>query len=464
MGVRCGAVDRSRVTSGAGRAAPGARVTGRHRVVVVGAGFGGLSVVKGLRETPVDVVLVDANNFHTFQPLLYQVATAGLDDDNVAYAVRGIFRRQRNVAVRMARVTDIDLAERRLRVDHGAEITYDTLVLAAGAVSNDFGTPGVEEHGFPLKSLDHALDLRAHLLDRFEHAAARHELVDDGVLDVVICGGGPTGVEMAGGLMELYERVLGPDFPNLPVQRARVLLVEMGARLLPGFSEQSAARAASTLTARGVEIRCGVGVTAVEPTRVHLSDGSVVAAHTLVWAAGVRANPLAAALGAELDRRGRVVVDDDLSVPGHPEVFAIGDIAAARDPDGALLPQVAQPALQAGRHVARQIHGRVIAAAGGASEPEPFRYVDKGSMATIGRNEAVAEFPNGRRLAGFVGWLAWLGLHLVYLMGFRNRANVFVNWAWNYLTYDHGSRILAEWDRSDVAAHRPRRRRYQLSE
>lgn len=432
--------------------------------MVIGAGFGGLAVVRGLRHTPVDVVLVDANNFHTFQPLLYQVATAGLDDDNVAYAVRGIFRRQRNVAVRMARVTDVDLDERRLRVDHGADITYDTLVVAAGAVSHDFGTPGVADHGFPLKSLDHALDLRAHLLDRFEHAAARHELVADGALDVVICGGGPTGVETAGGLMELYDRVLGPDFPNLPVRRARVMLVEMGPRLLPGFSTESAARAANTLSRRGVEVRCGVGVTAVEPTRVHLDDGSVVPAHTLVWAAGVRASPLATALGVELDRGGRIVVDDDLSVPGHPEVFAIGDIAAVYGPDGALLPQVAQPAIQEGRHVARQIDGRALAGPASPFRPEPFRYVDKGSMATIGRNEAVAELPGGRHLHGFVGWLAWLALHLVYLMGFRNRANVLVNWAWNYLTYDHGSRILAEWDRSDVAAHRPRRRRYQLSE
>jgi len=441
----------------------------RHRVVVVGAGFGGLAITKGLRDAPVDVVLVDANNFHTFQPLLYQVATAGLDDENVAYAVRGIFRRQRNVAVRMARVTHIDLDRQCLSLDRGQPLDYDTLVLAAGAVSNDFGVPGVTEHGFPLKSLDQALDLRTHVLDRFEQVAVRPELLGDGALDVVICGGGPTGVETAGGLMELYERVLEPDFRDLPVRRARIVLVEAGPRLLPGFSEQSSTRAADTLSELGVEVRCGVGVTRVEPTRVHLSDGTVMAAHTLVWAAGVKASPLAEALGVPLDRGGRVVVTDDLSLPDHPEVFAIGDIAAARDAQGELLPQVAQPALQGGRHVARQITRRLAAAAGAVGNgadatSEPFRYVDKGSMATIGRNDAVAEFPSGRRLSGFIGWIAWLALHLVYLMGFRNRANVFVNWSWNYLTYDHGSRILAEWDRSRASDQRPRRRRYQLSE
>lgn len=445
-------------------------------MVVVGAGFGGLAVTRGLVDVPVDVVLVDANNFHTFQPLLYQVATAGLDDDNVAYAVRGIFRRHRNVDFRMARVTAVDVGARRIELDRGEPLDYDTLVLAAGAVSNDFGVPGVAEHAFPLKSLDHAMDLRAHVLDRFEQAATRPELVDHGALDVVLCGGGPTGVEMAGGLMELFERVLEPDFHDLQVRRARVVLVEAGPRLLPGFSPASSQRAAETLMRRGVEVRVGVGVSAVDPERVHLTDGSTIPAHTLVWAAGVRANPLADMLGVSLDRGGRIVVEPDLTVPGHPDVFAVGDIAAARGEHGELLPQVAQPAIQGGRYVARRIAERVgVGAPGpgvGADGSPPFRYVDKGSMATIGRHDAVAEFPSGRRLWGPLGWAAWLGLHLVYLMGFRNRANVLVNWAWNYLTYDHGSRLLAEWDRTEAVVpgaassdgQRPRRRRYQLSE
>jgi len=422
--------------------------SGRHRVVVIGAGFGGLAVARGLRRAPVDVVLVEANNFHTFQPLLYQVATAGLDADDVAYAVRGIFRRQDNVAVHMARVTGVDLASRTVTLDHGSpasgaasatSLAYDTLVVAAGAVSTSFGVPGVDEHGFALKSLDDALDLRAHVLDRFEQAAADPALVDDGALDVVICGGGPTGVEMAGGLRELTTKVLRHDFPTLPVARARVVLVELADRLLPPFSPESSERARRTLSRRGVEVRLGVGVARAEPTRVHLTDGTTVAAHTLVWAAGVAASPLASALGAPLGRGGRLVVADDLSVPGHPEVFAVGDIAAALGSGEHPLPQVAQPAIQGGRHVARQIDRRLA-----GLPTEPFRYVDKGSMATIGRHDAVAELPSGRRLSGPVGWVAWLGLHLVYLMGFRNRANVLVNWAWNYLTYDRGSRLLSE--------------------
>lgn len=343
-------------------------------------------------------------------------------------------------------------------------------MIAAGAVTNDFGVPGVAEHAFPLKSLDQAMDLRVHVLDRFERAAARPDLIDAGALDVVLCGGGPTGVEMAGGLMELFERVLEPDFHDLPVRRARVVLVEAGPRLLPGFSEASSERAAATLMRRGVEVRVGVGVARVEAEVVHLSDGTAIPAHTLVWAAGVKASPLTSLLGVALDRGGRIAVSGDLSIPGHPEVFAVGDIAAARDADGTLLPQVAQPAIQGGRYVARRIAERLRAhpvpvrveqVDSETVRVEPFRYVDKGSMATIGRHDAVAEFPGGRRLWGPLGWLAWLGLHLVYLMGFRNRANVLVNWAWNYLTYDHGSRLLAEWDRS---GQRPRRRRNQLSE
>ena len=414
----------------------------RHRVVVIGAGFAGLAVARGLRHTPVDVVLVEANNFHTFQPLLYQVATAGLDADNVAYAVRGIFRRQRNVEVRMARVESVDVDRRAVTLDQGASIEYDTLVVAAGAESTAFGVAGVEEHAFPLKRLEDALALRTHVLDRFEEANAYPALVEDGALNVVVSGGGPTGVEMAGGLMELFTKVLQRDFPTLPVRQARVVLVELADRLLPPFSVESSDRARSTLSRRGVEVHTGVGVERVEPTRVHLTDGSVVAAHTVVWAAGVTASPLASSLGTPLGRGGRVTVNDDLTVPGHPEIFATGDVAAATSDGEGPLPQVAQPAIQGGQHVARQIERRLA-----GLPPEPFRYHDKGSMATIGRHDAVVDFPNGRHLSGFIGWVAWLGLHLVYLMGFRNRANVFINWSWNYITYDRGSRLLAESER-----------------
>jgi len=408
----------------------------RHRVVVVGAGFGGLAVVKGLEREPVDVVLIDARNFHTFQPLLYQVATAGLDVDDIAYAVRGIFRKQPNVTVRMATVTHVDTESRVVHTDAGPPVGYDTLVIAAGAVSTSFGIPGVDDHAFPLKSAADAVALRQHVIGRFEAAATDPSIVAAGGLDVVVCGGGPTGVEMAGGLTELFTKVLAKDFPQLEVHRARVVLVEAGDRLLATFSEASSEHARSSLAKMGVEVITGTGVASVSPDEVVLANGTRITAQTLVWAAGVRAHPLGTTLGVELGRSGRIVVAPDLSVPERPEIFAIGDVAVDRDIP---LPQVAQPAIQGGRHVARQIGHRL---AGRATEP--FHYIDKGSMATIGRHQAVVDFPNGRRLSGFLGWVSWLGLHLVYLMGFRNRANVLVNWAWNYLTYDRAARLLTD--------------------
>jgi len=420
----------------------------RHRVVVVGGGFGGLAAARGLQHAPVDVTVIDANNYHTFQPLLYQVATAGLDADDVGYAIRGVFRGQRNAEVRMGRVTAVDLDRRTLTIDRSGvadTIGYDSLVLAAGAVSTSFGVPGVEEHAIALKTLDDAMALRISILERFEQAASDPALIVDGGLNVVVCGGGPTGVELAGATMELYAKVLAKDFPRLDVRAARVVLVEAAPRLLGGFSEQSGERARRTLSRRGVEVRLGDGVSEITARGVHLVDGTVIPAGTIAWTAGVRADPLAELLGVELTRAGRIVVGDDLSVPGHPEVFAIGDIAAspARSGDGggAPLPQVAQPAIQGGRHAARQIARRLE-----GQPTEPFRYHDKGSMATIGRSDAIAEFPSGRRLQGFVGWLAWLGLHLLYLIGFRNRARVLVNWSWNYLTYDRGNRIVGDAD------------------
>jgi NADH dehydrogenase len=280
------------------------------------------------------------------------------------------------------------------------------------------------------------------VLNRFEQAATDPSLVASRALDVVVCGGGPTGVEMAGGLRELYTKVLARDFPQLPVAAARITVVEMADRLLTPFHPRSSARALRTLTRRGVAVRLGTGVRCVEEQLVHLSDGSSIAAGTIVWATGVRAEGLAATLGTPTTRGGRLVVEPDLSVPGHPEVFAIGDIAASPDDDGGPLPQVAQPAIQGGKHVAgqilQQLHGR---------PRQPFRYRDKGQMATIGRHDAVTELANGWRLGGPVGWIAWLGLHLLYLMGFRNRVQVFVDWAWNYLTFDRSSRILRESER-----------------
>ena len=417
-------------------------------VLVIGAGFGGIAVADGLRGAPVRVTLVDANNFHTFQPLLYQVATAGLDVADVAHPIRNIFpgRRRSHVRVAVGEVTAIDPSAKAVTLHDGRRIEYDTLVLAAGAVTADFGVPGVADHAFPLKSVDDAVALRLHLLRQFELADASPVTPEPGALDVVICGGGPTGVEMAGGIAELYSMVLGDDFPHLPVSQARIVLVEPQARVLTPFHPDSSAHATSRLRRMGVDVRTGVGIVDVTPDGVTLSDGEWIPARTVVWAAGVRANPLAAQLGVELVRGGRVPVEADLSVTGLPDVFAIGDVAAATDDDGRLLPQVAQPAIQGGKHVARQIERRL-----GGETTEPFHYVDKGSMATIGRHSAVTELPNGIRVAGFVGWLAWLGLHLVYLMGFRNRISVFVNWCWSYLTYDRANRLLSHRDLTDGA-------------
>jgi NADH:ubiquinone reductase (H+-translocating) len=420
-------------------------------VVVIGAGFGGLAVARHLLGVPVDVTLVDANNFHTFQPLLYQVATAGLDAENVAYAIRGSVRGRRrrpsNVTVRMVRVTAVDVEARRVTLADGDVLDYDVLVVASGAVSHDFGVPGVVEHSIPLKHLEDALALRVHVLTRFEEAAADPSMVAKGALDIVVCGGGPTGVEMAGGLRELYTMVLAKDFPQLPVREARIVLVEVADRLLTPFDPRSSERARRTLLRRGVDVRLGTSVASIEHELVHLGDGTAIAAGTIVWATGVRAEGLAATLGTPTTRGGRLVVEPDLTIPGHTEVFAIGDIAASPGSDGAPLPQVAQPAIQGGKHVARQIRRRL------AGQPtEPFRFHDKGQMATIGRHAAVTELANGWRIGGVLGWAAWLGLHLVYLMGFRNRIKVFVDWVWNYLTYDHGSRILREAERHRVEA------------
>jgi len=410
--------------------------------VVVGAGFGGLELVTHLRDVPVDVVLVDANNFHTFQPLLYQVATAGLDTDDIASPVRGIVNRLRNVDVRLGRVTGIDVDARRLLVDDGPPVEYDRLVLAAGAVTATFGVPGVEAHGFGLKSLYDAVRLRHHVLRQFERADVDPTLIDDGILNVVIAGGGPTGVELAGGLTELYRSVLTRDFPMLDVRRARVIVTEPAGVLLSSFHPKLSERARRTLAERGVEVVLGQGVASTDGKTVELTDGTRIPSATLVWTAGVRANPLAEVLaeqlgGGTLTRGGRIVVEDDLTVPGHPEIAVIGDLAAARGGDGELLPQVAPVAIQAGRLVAANLAAELE-----GRPPSPFRYRDKGSMATIGRHDAVAQLPGGLRFSGPVGWLAWLALHLVMLIGFRNRANVLVNWAWNYVTYDRGSRLI----------------------
>jgi NADH:ubiquinone reductase (H+-translocating) len=409
----------------------------RPRVVIVGAGFGGVSAARALAGTPVDVTIVDQHNFHTFSPLLYQVATSSLAPDDIAPNLRGIVRNDPNIEARMDTVRGVDFERREVLVDGDAPLNYDYLVLAAGAVSSDFGVPGAAEHAIPLKTLADASKIRNTVLARFEEADADPSRVDDGTLTFVVAGGGPTGVELCGALGELILLVLRKDFKRLDVGRARVVLVEMTEHLLGSFSARSRAEAKVELAQRGVEVRLGVAIAAVADDRVELADGTVIPTRTVLWTAGVKANPVASALSLAQTARGEIVVRPDLSVPGHPEVFVIGDLAGVERPDGTPFPQLAPVAIQQGRYVARGIVRRLR-----GKSTKPFRYVDKGTMATIGRRSAVAELPFGIRFGGTLGWLSWLGLHLVFLIGFRNRAVVLLNWAWNYLRWDHGNRVI----------------------
>jgi NADH dehydrogenase len=404
------------------------------KAVVVGGGFGGLAAARELLDRGVEVLMIDRHNFHTFQPLLYQVATAGLDPENVAAALRGIFRRKPGFDFRCGDVSAVDLeGQRVVLVDRS--IGYDWLVLAPGSESASFGVPGVDEHAFSLKTLADSVRLRSHILRRFEDVAADPSLADDGALTFVVVGGGPTGVELSGALVELIEHVLARDFPNLDVRQARVVLLEAAAHLLGGFSPPTRRLALDGLRARGVDVRLNTAVDSVEPGAVHLAGGTTVPASTVIWVAGVRPPALASQLGSSgvaTDATGRVAVEPDLRIPGHDHAFVIGDLAAG-------WPQLAPVAMQQGRHVARQIsrleRGRTT---------RSFRYRDKGTMATIGRGAAVAELPLGIHLSGFVAWVLWLVLHLITLVGFRNRAVVMLNWAWNYVTYDRGARLIVD--------------------
>ena len=411
-------------------------------VVVIGGGFGGLSAARALAPAPVEVTLVDRRNYHTFLPLLYQVATAGLNPADIAHPVRGVLRSQRNATVRQGTVVGVDWDASSIELrdvdDVPQRIPFDHLVVAAGSSPEFFGVAGAERWAFPLYSLDDATMLRNHVLSRFEAADADPELVDRGVLTFVIVGGGPTGVETAGALAELFHAVMRRDFPTLDVSRARVVLVEMAGSVLPPFSARSRWHARDALRDRGVELLLGDTVEAVEEHRVRLASGRELDTDTLIWAAGVRANPLATTLGLQIGRGGRIVVDEHLRVPGRRGVYAIGDIAAVPGPGGSPLPQLAPVAIQAGHHAAAEIRAQVA----GSRVCEPFRYRDKGTMATIGRRSAVAEIPPGIVLSGTLAWLSWLFLHLVWLIGFRNRLSVLLNWAWSYLARDRGERLI----------------------
>ncbi len=406
----------------------------------MGSGFGGLNAATHLARAPVDITVVDRDNYHGFWPLLYQVATAGLGSDDIAHPIRSIYSRYPNITVRVGTVSGIDLDQRVVEVDGEAGLPYDYLILAAGSSTTAFGIPGVEEHAFPLKTLPDAVRLRNHVLTTFERADATPPgLTDPGALTIVLVGGGPTGVELAGALSELIGHNLANDFHHLDVTQARVILVEMTDHLLPGFSLPSQQAALQTLEQKGIEVRFGTTLTKVTDEGVTFEDGTSIPARTVVWTAGVRANPVAQVIDAEKGRGGTLVVRPDLSLEGHPEVFVIGDLASARGRDGKPLPQLAQVAIQGGRQTARNVRRQME-----GHRTRAFRYHNHGIMATIGRRSAVAELPGGVRFRGTLGWMAWLGVHLVFLIGFRNRLVVLVNWTWNYLTWDRASRVILD--------------------
>jgi NADH dehydrogenase len=404
-------------------------------VVIVGGGLGGLNAAKALRRAPVRITLFDRNNYHLLQALLYQVATAVLSAGDIAWPTRWIFSRQANVRVLMGEVRHIDLTRRVVSVDD-EEVSYDYLVLATGVVDSYFGHPEWAALAPGLKTLDDALEIRRRVLSAFEIAERAHdEDTRRRLLTFVVVGGGPTGVELAGALAEIAHQSLAHDFRAIDPTSARVILIEALPNILPSFPESLRRAARSSLAKLGVEVREGVKVEAVEPGGVVLT-GERIDAATVLWAAGVKGSPLGASLGVPLDRAGRVSVNADLTVPGHPEVFVVGDLAALADGRGRQLPAVAQVAIQGGTRAALNI----MCALRGAPL-EPFRYVDLGSMATIGRHAAVVDL-GWLRLSGFVAWLMWLIVHLRVLVGFRNRNVVLFQWIWTYLTRQRSARLI----------------------
>ena len=409
-------------------------------VVIVGGGFGGLFAAKALKRDDVRVTLVDRHNHHVFQPLLYQVATAGLSPGDIAAPIRWVLRRQKNTRVLMAEVQRIDLAARRIGLDRGEQLDYDYLIVAAGASNSYFGRDEWAPNAPSLKTLDDALEVRARMLKAYEEA----ERTTDPdrrrrLLTFVLIGGGPTGVEMAGAIAEIARQTLSDDFRAIKTSEARVLLVEAGPSILSTFPEHLRRAARESLQRLGVEVRERSAVTKVEPERVWLGD-EMIEAGTILWTAGVRASPLGATMGVPLDRAGRVLVEPDLSVPGHPEVFVVGDMAGLLDPEGRQYPGVSQVAMQQAAHAVRTIVRTVD------GQPRlPFRYKDYGSMATIGRNAAIADI--GRlEISGFSAWLLWLFVHIFWLIGFRNRIAVLIQWASAYVTYQRSVRLITRTD------------------
>jgi NADH dehydrogenase len=405
-------------------------------VVVVGGGFAGLDAARALDGAPVAVTLIDRHNHHLFQPLLYQVATAGLSPGDIASPIRWILRRQANLRVLLATVERIDPSGRRVVLDGGDEITYDALILATGVTHSYFGHDDWQALAPGLKTLDDALEIRRRVLLAFERAERERDPEEQRrLLTFVIVGGGPTGVELAGALGEIARQALRSEFDAIDPASAQILLIEAGPTILPTFSPSLGASARRALERLGVKVREGRAVTAIDPGLVHLGDERIEAG-TVIWAAGVRASDLGAGLGAARDRAGRVMVAPDLSVPGHAEIFVAGDLACFTHQTGQPLPGVAQAAKQLGRHAAKNAVRRLR-----GQPTRPFRYLDPGNLATVGRNVAIADF-GWLRINGYFAWLLWLFLHIFFLIGFRNRLSVMLQWAVSYVTYQRSVRLI----------------------
>ena len=429
-------------------------------MVIVGAGFGGLNAAQALGRANARIIVIDRRNYHTFQPLLYQVATAGLSPGEIAAPIRSILSSHKNVEVLMAEVTGFDLDRRKVETPEG-DFPYDYLIIAAGASHAYFGHEDWEPFAPGLKTIEDALEIRRRVLLAFE-LAERQVAAGAGAapLNFVVVGGGPTGVELAGTLAEISRHALAHEYRAIDPKMAHILLLEGGPRILPAYAEDLSRSAQEQLEHLGVEVRTSSVVTQIEPGAIYVGQ-TRLSATVILWAAGVAASPLGKKLGAPVDRAGRVLVQKDLSLPGHPEVFVIGDLAALKDEDGKMLPGVAPVAIQQGNYVAKLIQREIKS--NGISEPgapflasfarsgdvpsgdvdprPPFHYWDKGSLATIGRAAAVAQF--GKiHISGFIAWLAWLFVHILFLIGFRNRLLVFIQWAWSYVTYERGARLI----------------------
>lgn len=416
----------------------------RPRIVIIGGGFAGLQAARVLTRAPVQVTVLDRNNYHGFWPLLYQVATGGLEAESIAQPVRAVLRRAENTEVRLANVTGIDRRQRRVLTDVG-EFPYDQLIVAAGSVSNFFGLDDVRDHALELKDVADALAIRNQIITCFERATATDdEAMVRRMLHFVVVGGGPTGVEMAGAIAELIRHVLRKDFRALHFELVKVTLLEAADRLLLAFPPTLGRRALRQLEGMGIDVRLNAALAGYDGQTLRLKNGSTIATDTVIWAAGIQASPVGAALDVELQRGGRVAVTPQLQLKDDPNVWIVGDLAYLEGPDGKPYPQLATVAMQQGRLAARN----VLAALFGRPL-QPFRYIDKGTMATVGRRYAVARVW-GANWSGPLAWLLWLAVHLYYLVGFRNRVLVLINWAWNYFTYDRGSRALVH------AAHAPR--------